>query len=323
MYDTGSPQVAASTEMSAALGDIRRLDTYRALESTKRLVETFPNEPAAHVLRALALYGAWLTDPTKKYQAFADSLARLDRIDPRNPWDDVFRGLYLMNSGKNREAVEGFGRVLARDDLTEAARANILSLRGAAEASQGRFTAAFADLDEAVRLDPANDVTFFMLAASLFEAGRTEEAVARARQAVALNPTSSQNNNLLGVSLGRLGRWDEALPFLGRACDSERSQGTCGDHALGLLQAGHKSDAAAKAKEASSMSETGAGQYALACYHALLEDRAEALRLLRRSVDLGFSIRTFAEGPGLATLRGDVRFESLVAEVKRAEVQRR
>ncbi len=248
----------------------------------------------------------------------------IDRIDPQNPWDDVFRALYLMNSGRNREAIEGFRRVLARDDLTPAARANVLSLRGRAQASLAHFAAAFTDLEEAVRLDPANDVSFYMLADSLFQAGRTEEALTRARQAVALNPTSSQNNGVLGWSLGRLGKWEEGLPFLARACETiERSQGECGQYAVGLLQAGQKADAAATVKAANSMPETSAGAYFLACYNALTGNRAQALQLLQRSVHLGFIDAAFADGPGLASLRGDPEFEALVAEVKRIQTQGR
>ncbi len=64
MYDTGSPGFAASPEMTAALSHVRRLNG-SDLASTKRLVETFPNEPAARVLRALSLFGDWIQRPLK------------------------------------------------------------------------------------------------------------------------------------------------------------------------------------------------------------------------------------------------------------------
>lgn len=112
------------------------------------------------------------------------------------------------------------------------------------------------------------------------------------------------------------------MPFLARACETiERSQGECGQYTVGLLQAGQKAGAAATVKAANSMPETSVGAYFPACYNALAGNRAQALQLLRRSVDLGFIDAAFADGPGFASLRGDPEFEALVAEVKRIQAQ--
>ena len=58
--------------------------------------------------------------------------------------------------------------------------------------------------------------------------------------------------------------------------------------------------------------------YHLARYYALAGDRVEALRLLRRSVELGsYRDEVIANDPDLASLHGDPEFETIVAEVKK------
>jgi tetratricopeptide (TPR) repeat protein len=56
--------------------------------------------------------------------------------------------------------------------------------------------------------------------------------------------------------------------------------------------------------------------HAQASYHALIGERDEALRLLRRAVDLGASA-IIAIDPNFTTLHDDPEFEAIIAEVKK------
>jgi tetratricopeptide (TPR) repeat protein len=64
--------------------------------------------------------------------------------------------------------------------------------------------------------------------------------------------------------------------------------------------------------------------YNRACYHALFGRRDEAIRELRRAVDLGFNRYVgISRDPDMDSLRGDPEFETILAEIKqRAETGR-
>ncbi len=324
LYDTGPPAMAASPEMIETLSAVRRFEVERGLKATERLVEAFPNEPQAYALQGCALLkAAWQTWPSfPQRRAYQQVMLALNRLDPNSPWDEYFDALLLSSSGKNQEAVEIFTKLLDRDDLSPAARGDILSFRGQNKATLGDLTGALAELEEALRLDPTNDYTYTNLAYVLELAGRREEAATRARQALALNPTSYQTNFSLALYLTRLGRWQEALAPAGKACEVGRGQLECALYAVALLRAGHAEEAQAAALHAMSLPESTYGVLTLARYHALAGNRANALRFLRRGLELESAfteahVKAISEDEGLAALRGDPGFEAILGEIKR------
>ena len=98
-YVTGSPAMAASPELIEALGALRRC--YAPLAATERLVAAFPGEADAYLLRAAALhYEAWYFDAsTPKRRAGEAGLAVLERMDPGNPWIEMFRADFFARDG--------------------------------------------------------------------------------------------------------------------------------------------------------------------------------------------------------------------------------
>jgi len=105
------------------------------VEATQRLVDRFPDDPLVRVMHADAvLQAAWGALPGSPARAaLEESLAAIDRVDPNNPWDDLFRALFgVYHDGSPLEAIEQYSRLLARDDLTPGARAHILGHRGQA-----------------------------------------------------------------------------------------------------------------------------------------------------------------------------------------------
>ena len=189
MYATGPPEMATSPELTEALGAVRRYELPRSLEATRRLVERFPGEPDAHVLRAAALMFAARSEPADSPagRALADEMETLHRLDASNPWYDVGRAL-RMRPGEGDPA-RLLTRVLSRRDLTPAARGAVLAIRADVLGGAGDTAAALADAGEAIRLDPASDLSLSTLARWLAHRGRYAEAAQRVRQAVALNPT--------------------------------------------------------------------------------------------------------------------------------------
>jgi tetratricopeptide (TPR) repeat protein len=323
MYDSGTPALAASPHFSQALAAFRRLDE-SSLEPTRALVEAFPDEPQARVFRALALMlAAWEYPASSPLRdEFEAGLAALDRVDPNSPWDDQFRALFLSRDGRYQDSLDRFTQLLARDDLTPAARGNILGFRGQSYSLLKRNDEAVADLEEAIRLDPAHDLIFATFAGALNRMGRREEGLIQARYALALNPDSFQNQWTLGWTLYGLGRWEDAVKPFGMACESKPVQTWCAYHALALLRSGREHEARAAAGKAASLPENESGTYILAGYHAVAGDSAGALRLLRRSLDLGYftsrsDVEDLQADRDFETLRGTKEFKALLEEAAR------
>lgn len=57
--------------------------------------------------------------------------------------------------------------------------------------------------------------------------------------------------------------------------------------------------------------------YNLACVAALTSEREKALKLLREAVEGGFPFPIMVEDPDLDSLRGDPKFEAILAEVRK------
>jgi tetratricopeptide (TPR) repeat protein len=329
LYLTGTPTMAASPAFGEALGSVRRLDAPTALVATQRLIQAFPNEPDAHLLRTAALFmDNWEVrqDPIKR-RAFEQSAETLHRIDPQNPWVEHFRAMFAARDGRVDEMIDRLTRILGRQDLTPAARANILSIRSQWQAIQGNSTAAISGIEEALRLNPTDDLDLAIAGGTLLQLGRREDALVRARQAIALNPSSTQNQFLLGDSLYQLGRWDESTSPLGKACELRKGQVHCAYYALALQRAGRVPEALAQATTAIALPESDWGTSILASYHALAGHRDEALRLLRRSLELSPSpteadVNHTLNDPDLASLRDAPEFKAILAEMKkRAQIR--
>ncbi|MFQ5671381.1 MAG: protein kinase [Acidobacteriota bacterium] len=314
---TGGPKMAASPELAEALGAHRRADTPAALAASKRLVETFPAEVDALVLRTFALEGAWDADPSVEHQRELEkSLDLLERADPENPYIEKVR-VAIQTVGRPRESIERYTRLLARDDLTPAARAWILRYRSFPQVAVGDLDAALNGLAQAIALDPVEPWNYFSLAVALRMAGRLDEALAYSRQAIALAPAQWRMQQRLGIALGDLGRDEESIKPLARACELSRAQSACAQTAIALQRAGRPEEAASAAGQAAALTASRWGAYNLACYHSLAGHRAQALEFLRQARRLGFASTLIARDPDLASLHGDPEFEAMVADIEK------
>ncbi len=321
MNPTGDAAMLRSPDMTEALGALRRWEGRPALEATGRLVEVFPNESSARALRTWALLqDLWLRHVVPNpatVKPIDESVAELRRLDPRSPWCEFFRAWSMNDLERGREILEIYTQILERDDLTPAARAFILSFRGDQHHSLGENDAGAADMEEALRLDPANDQLYGIHGGDLESAGRHEEALTFARQALALNPVDPYNHGTISSALRGLGRWEEAVAPAAKACELGRGQAYCGGYAVALQRAGHATEALEEAKKAAALPDTFPGSRALACYWTLAGNRPEALRRLRRAVQIG-TVEFVIKGDScFEPLHGDPEYEAIVAEARR------
>ena len=355
----GSPEFLASPDLFETVGALRRFETPNALAASKRLVEAFPNEPDALVMRAAALArDLWGTEASSpKWKAWEESLAAIDRVDPNNPWDEAILGAAMnvnqivFGEDHNKKAYELFNEVLAREDLTPSVRARVLVWRGQALRFMDDTSGSLADLEEALRLAPTLPFAHSEMSAILIELGRLDEAVEYARQSVALNPTNFlaqaylsfalqrngqleealnhgrralelgpenfQNHWGLGDIYWELERWEEAVFHYGRAYELSPEPYYYAMKAAGLQKGGKEEEARKAAAEAASLPETEDGAFALAIYQALVGDRDQALRYLRRFCELdgtpsAWEVEKLRKE--LPSLNGDPEFEAIIAE---------
>jgi serine/threonine protein kinase/tetratricopeptide (TPR) repeat protein len=313
----GSP-ISTSATTSAAIGALQRREFQDALEATERLIEQFPGDAEAQALRLQAVFDAWEQDRSAvNRQGLESAWKAMDRIDPMHPSTEVQRAYVQSGDGELTAAIARFSRVLARSDLGLAFRAHVLVLRGWNQSLAGDTNAALSDLQDALRLSPANAAVFTQLANSLRVAGRLPEALTRARQAVLLSPSDPPALMALGWTLNDLGKPQEALDPVSKACARSRGQSQCAAYASLLVQVDRKDEARAAAQAAEALPENPGGLYNLACFWAHLGDRARALHSLRRATELGFVQRSIERDPDLASLHGDPQFEAIVAGVNR------
>jgi tetratricopeptide (TPR) repeat protein/TolB-like protein len=306
MYESGPPQLAGSLEMTEAMGAVRRYELPKSLEATQRLVERFPREPDAHVLRGVALLidiVARGPDPARS-AAIAEELGALHRLDSANPWYDVARAM-LMPPGP--QSIRLLSQVVARNDLTPAARGAVLAIRADLFAAAGDTSAAIADGEQAVRLDPASDLSLSTLARALSRAGRYNDAAQRVRQALALNPTVVNYWLQLGNCMLKQGQWQEYVTDLDRAAAlSPEADAILSAQSDGLSCVGRYRDAADCARHALQL-KPARWYYGLQLALSLMRlgEWQRAVPLLDRACTAGYPVNCpiYAAAQAVALLR--------------------
>ena len=115
-----------------------------------------------------------------------------------------------------------------------------------------------------------------------------------------------------------LAKYEESVAPFAKACQLDPQSGSCASLALALERAGQAEEAKAAAKRATAASKDPSSLNILACYHALAGGKAEALRLLRKSVEIQpGDPNDLLRDPDLASLRNEPEFKAIVAEAAR------
>lgn len=315
---TGGQPMAESQLAARARDSMRRTDIEGFLEASTELVARYGDDPAAHIFNAWALMLAWDAAPSNRtyLSRLKERMVSLDRVDPDSPYDEIVRGFIYRSSGQPDEARSVYARVLARTDLSTAARAWILRQRSFAQLASGDAAAAQVDAQQGVALDPVNASGLIALSRALEAVGRLDDAISWTQHALALEPDSWRHFQRLGLVYSRADRLDEALLSFERACRLGERQEACANLAVTLQRAGREAEARAVAIDAESLAASRWGYYNLACFWARAGDKTAAIGFLERSFELGFADALITTDPDLDAIRGDAQFESIVAAIE-------
>lgn len=314
---TGGEAMARAADTGSALAAIRTGDIPRALEATARLDTQFPDDLAAQALRTQALVLAWDADPSAANLAVLnDEVARLETLEPHNPYAAFYRAYLAYGRGDTKSALEQFAGILQRDDLAPAARAWVMRYRALALGASGDRSGSLRAMEDALKIDPANAWTLAALASSLNEVGRYDEALERAQQAAVLNPLAWRNHVTLGLALVQLRRFDQAASAFATGCAQGRAQFACALEAVALQHGGKSAEAVVSAERASRLTDSVWGTYNLACYYAIAGNKKLALRYLERSVELGLPNTEFETDSDLQALAGAPELAQLSQRVR-------
>lgn len=183
---------------------------------------------------------------------------------------------------------------------------------------QGRFDEAIAEVRRAVELDPLSLIINADLGATYVNARRADDAIDQLGRTLQLDPGFYYAHWNLGTALEFKGSLEAAIAEYQKAHELNDDS-----YILGLLGhayaiSGRKNEALQILKQLTELSkERYVSAYALAIVHLGLGDQEQALHWLERSYQdrAGSDIGFIKVDPALDPLRGEPRFEKLVATI--------
>ncbi len=182
----------------------------------------------------------------------------------------------------------------------------------------GRFDDAIAECKRAVELDPLSLINNTDLGNTYSSARRYDEAIEQLRKTLEIDPGFYDAHYSLGQALELKG------DIVGAMAEYQKARALNDDpQVLALLghayaSSGYKTEAVKILEQLKELSKQRyVSAYSLAIVYLGLGDKEEALRWLEKSYQdrAGIDITTIKVDPFLDPLRGDPRFEELVAKV--------
>jgi len=210
-----------------------------------------------------------------------------------------------------QQAEAEFKRALAIDPVYSTAHqwyANLLTVAG-------RFDEAERQMRLAQETDPLSLIASAALGWSLYFSQRYAPALEQCRRTLALDPNYALAHLWGGWALDALGRSQEARAWIGRAVDlSHGSDLSRLALAHVLARSNDGRDSARAIVGEMQARATYVPSYEIAKVHLALGDPVQALRWLERAIEERSHSRAYLRvDPQWAGLRGDARFEGLVA----------
>jgi TolB-like protein/Tfp pilus assembly protein PilF len=182
----------------------------------------------------------------------------------------------------------------------------------------GRFDEAIAELKRAVWLDPLSLIINEDLGNTYYYARRYDEAIEQLTKTLEMDPGFYYAHWLLGVAFEAKGTLDAAIEEYqkARALNDDPFMLALLSHAYAAT--GNKTEALKTLDQLKELSKQRyVTAYSFAIVYLGLSDKEEALRWLQKSYQdrAGYNIVSIKVDPFLDPLRGEPRFEELVAKV--------
>jgi tetratricopeptide (TPR) repeat protein len=169
------------------------------------------NEAIRIVPNDINAYGnrAWIFLARGEYQKVIANWTEVIRIDPKNTAAHVNLGAARYMNGDVEGAIAEFDKALTFGP-DQATLENLLNNRGAALRDKGEFDRAFADLDQAIRLNPNNQRAWYNRALVWQRKGDSGREIEDETRAIAIDPTLASALTARGLAHERQGRLAQA-----------------------------------------------------------------------------------------------------------------
>ena len=226
-------------------------------------------------------------------------------------------GLALTESGRNEDAIPKLRQAVLLAPNSELA----WDLLGYVYHYAGLDDLAEKAYRRSLELDPTTPRIYWMHSRMLLYNGKVQEAEREMRQASAMHPEQFKVLAFLGEMLYYQDKLDEAEPVLQRASELGRNSGDVIPSVMaGILYASrgqrNEIDPAIFREKPQSIID-GDRAYWIGSVYALLGEKPEAIAFFQRAVELGnHNYLWFARDKNYSKLRGDPRYERILADVR-------
>lgn len=164
------------------------------------------------------------TQPTFA-RSWADMIAQAERdleIDPKESWGaHLAQGLQAFDEKRYQEAAQMFTRLLNRAALQTPYRPVVLARRGLTNRLAGYYNAAISDLNEAVRLNPADVWALIQRGETYRQQGDFEKALSDYDQAIQQESENTWAIVLKAETYRQSRRFEEALTEFQKATEKD------------------------------------------------------------------------------------------------------
>jgi tetratricopeptide (TPR) repeat protein/TolB-like protein len=210
---TSPPRIALDPAVSQrryleALGHLQRYDRQESIDSAIAILKDLGQSPSVQAGLAQAyLYKFQITLDPDLAAAAAQAAQQALKADPQSIDVNVTMGELHRRTGRHKEAIEAFVRVLSQQPT------NARAVLGLAEAyrSAGDLPKAEQQYKRAISLQPTYWGGYNKLGFFYFSQGRLADSIPLFQKVVQLVPDNEVGVNNLGGIYQRLGRYDEAV----------------------------------------------------------------------------------------------------------------
>ena len=320
---TGQMKDVFSLQEQTALKIAQALNLNLSPQETKAIQQRYTQNPRAYEAY-LAGKGLLEVETPERFEAARTNFEQALKFDPN--YAPALAGLSHVESLYYRDLATDPSRLQKAEEYARRAIAvdpNLPEAHVALGQTYGLkydYSAAVAELREAIRLEPDNSLAWDLLSWALAyeqppEALESEKA---AREALRLEPNSAASQYHLGRALIFQGRYDEAGAAFRRAKEiGSNTYESLGMSQLELAQ-GNYDQAISYLMNSGAASHTAMDQYWISSAYAGKGDKEKALAALQNSFKLGFGdFGALDASPYFKSLRDDPRYRQLVQQYRK------